>query len=419
MTTRVPFTPVDELGYWLDGPGEPNNVHLEVHVAGHLDTARLREAVEDTLTAHPLARARRAPLRGRQRRLEWEIPDRPETMLEPADWSTPEELARGQRHVLAAAPPLDSAPVRVQHAVGPDRDVVLLSAHHAVLDGLSCLRLLRSIVRRYAGAPDPVPANPLSVRVPRSGRDRPPRLSRRPPTRIAADRGRPLPGYGLLRLVLPCRPRTGLSAGTVNDVLIAALATAISRWNRTHDADVRALCITVPINARAPRAGRRAAGQPVPAGERHSQAGRQSTADTGGRRLADHVGEEPQRAAARPDHPGPGGAVVPGGRTGPPGASCPPTRGTAVQRHVTGVQPRQGGRAARIRCGGPGRGAVVLRTGADAARPVPRRARPAGRAAPLLPLPAGALRRRRSRAGSPNCSARPWRPSAIHASRRR
>ncbi len=248
----MPFTPVDELGCWLDGPGEPNNVHLEVHVAGHLDPARLGEAVGDTLTAHPLARARRAPHRGRQRRLEWEVPDRPGATLERARWSTPEELARGQRHLLAAAPPLDTAPVRVQHAVGPDRDVVLLSAHHAVLDGLSCLRLLRSIARRYAGAPDPVPANPLSLRVPRSGRDRPPRVSRRPPTRIAADRGRPLPGYGLLRLVLPCRPRTGPSPGTVNDVLIVALAVAIASWNSAHGADARNLRITVPINARPP-----------------------------------------------------------------------------------------------------------------------------------------------------------------------
>ena len=251
VVTLVPCTPVDELGCWLDGPDEPNNVHLEAVLAGHVDGARLRQAVRAALRAHPLARARLARARGLQRRLMWEIAPRLEAApIETVRWSTNEELEVMRQSMLARTPPLALTPVRIAHAVGPEHDVVLLNVHHAAMDGLSCLRLLRSIARRYAGHPDPVPADPLGLRIPPTGPERFRRAGRMPPTRIAADRAEPLPGYGFQRLVLPCRPRTEPAAGTVNDVLIVALATTIARWNATHGASADNLRITVPINAR-------------------------------------------------------------------------------------------------------------------------------------------------------------------------
>lgn len=251
---RVPCTPVDELGCWLDGPDEPNGVLLEAEVTGRLNPARLREAVASTLAAHPLARARLAPPRSWQRRLAWEIPDRPDAAVRLVRWRTPADLAAVRESALADAPPLASTVVRVQHAVGPGRDVVLLSAHHAALDGLSCLRLLRSVARRYAGRPDPVPADPLGLRQPQHGRvgASGTRLGR--PARIAVDCDRPRPGYGCARVVVPCWTRTAPVPSTVNDVLIVALAMTISTWNEAHDASGGNVRITVPINAREPGA---------------------------------------------------------------------------------------------------------------------------------------------------------------------
>ncbi|MGW5715166.1 hypothetical protein ACWEVP_03295 [Amycolatopsis sp. NPDC003865] len=247
---RVPFTLVDELGCWLDRPDEPNCVLLEAEVAGRLDSARLREAVAAALAAHPLARARRARHRSWHRRLEWEILDRPDTALRLIRWRTPEELAGLRESILSGAPPLESTVVEVRHAVGPSRDVVFLSAHHAALDGMSCLRLLRSVARRYAGRPDPVPADPLAVRLPQSGGDRSPTSQLRRPARIAADRDRSRPGYGCAHVVVPCRSSTAPGPQTVNDVLIVALAMTIAAWNQAHAVAGGKLRITMPINAR-------------------------------------------------------------------------------------------------------------------------------------------------------------------------
>lgn len=261
ITNRVPFTPVDELACWLDGPSEPNNVHLEAVVEGHLDPARLHAAVLDALDAHPLARARRLAPRPWHWRAIWEIADHPDVSpVEEVRWTTATDLARQRHRLLADAPPLGLAPpLRVRHAAGPDSDVILLSAHHALLDGLSCLRLLRSIACRYAGRPDPAPTNPLAVREPPlvgGERLHAPKGRLRPAARIAADRAHPLPGYGFERLTLPCLPRTGhgtgAPVGTVNDIMIVALAAAIAAWNAAHGADTGDLRITMPINARPP-----------------------------------------------------------------------------------------------------------------------------------------------------------------------
>ena len=167
--------------------------------------------------------------------------------------------------MLAAAPALDSGPpLRICLVVGDTGDVLILNAHHAALDGLSCLRLLRSVARRYAGRPDPVPADPFAARVVRTGpvrNDGPRGRGGWPPaTRIAPDRAHSLPGYGFHLVTLPCRPRTGRDNGkpaatirtTINDVLLTALMLTIAEWNGQHHRDTGTLRITVPLDARAP-----------------------------------------------------------------------------------------------------------------------------------------------------------------------
>src|SRR6476469_975409 len=150
MTVLLPFTPVDELGCHVDSAAEPNGIHLEVRVDGHLDAARLRAAVLASLAAHPLARALRVRWRGWHRRFTWAIADAPAVApLDEVRWRTEDDLAGHRASLLAAAPPLDlGPPLRFRHAVGPDQDMLFLNVHHAAMDGMSCLRLLRSVARR-------------------------------------------------------------------------------------------------------------------------------------------------------------------------------------------------------------------------------------------------------------------------------
>jgi len=251
MTGRlVPFTRVDELGCYFDDPAEPNNIHMEARLAGHLDPARLHAAVLAALDAHPLARARRAGWHGWQRRFHWEIADVPDVPpLDHVRWRDEDELAAHRLRLLAAAPPLDtSPPLRIRHAVGPNHDVLILNAHHAALDGLSCLRLLRSVARRYAGRPDPVGSPPPSspTRSPPTTADPPPL---RPAARIAADRAEPGPGCGFHLLSLPCRPIHNGQC-TVNDLLLAALCIAVGEWNTTHGTTTGPIRITMPVDIR-------------------------------------------------------------------------------------------------------------------------------------------------------------------------
>lgn len=249
MSARFPFATVDELSCYFDDPGEPNNVTLEAVIDTGLDPDRLRAAVSATFAARPRARVRRTPWRGWHTGFTWEIADWLD--VDPVDrvtWTTPAELAAHRDRVFARAPALHlSPPLRLCHAVGPDRDVLLLSAHHAALDGRSSLRLLRSIARHYTGEPDldPVPA-PTTTRPVKPGNQ----LHGRP-ARIAPEGGRDGPGYGFHLLELPCWPVAGAGAATVNDVLIAALALTIVDWNRRHDAAGGQLRITMPIDTRA------------------------------------------------------------------------------------------------------------------------------------------------------------------------
>jgi hypothetical protein len=255
MTVLLPFTPVDELGCHVDSAAEPNSIHLEVRVDGHLDAARLRAAVLATLAAHPLARARRTRWRGWHRRFTWAIADASAVApLDEVRWRTEDDLAGHRASLLAAAPPLDlGPPLRFRHAVGPDQDVLILNVHHAAMDGMSCLRLLRSVARRYAGLPDPPVADPLAVRAV-AGRPATAQHTRYPrqATRIATDAAAPGPGCGFHLTSLPLGVRDGLTkSATVNDVLIAALVLAVETWNRERGHDAGAVRITMPVNARA------------------------------------------------------------------------------------------------------------------------------------------------------------------------
>ena len=302
---RAPFGLIDELNCYYDTPDEPNNIHLEVQAAGTLDDSALRQALAGALAAAPRARARMTAGHALRRRYTWEFPPVPDVdPLTRAVWSDENELAAARTRFLASPPPLGtSPPVRLLLASGPGTSCVILNAHHAAMDGMSSLELLRDIAGRYraiAGdpaCPGPSPissgtassgtassgtassstassgtaslstassgsvpesAGPALPPAPRRGRVR--ALLPRPAARIAPDRERRerLGGCGLRLLPVPGIPRA--PGATVNDTLIAALIVTISRWNAAHrrppggitSAITRPIRITVPVNVRGP-----------------------------------------------------------------------------------------------------------------------------------------------------------------------
>jgi NRPS condensation-like uncharacterized protein len=291
---RRPFHLPDELTCYFDTPDEPANIHLELQLPGHLDRAAFRDAAAAALLANFRASSRRAGHGRLARRYAWEYPARldadPVTFTTFADET---ELAAQREAFIARSPSIDaSPPAALLVASGPDRDYVILNAHHATMDGLSWLDLLRDMSRRYRPATTPAPAGPTTgaelapvaaitaaaamtpVADPAAapgppGPPAPPGAPGAPggqdgagkggrqrgrPARIAADHGGER-GCGLRLLLLPgvpaVRPAGPGEKVTLNDALIAALVLTVDRWNDEHGRRPRTVRVTVPLNARA------------------------------------------------------------------------------------------------------------------------------------------------------------------------
>jgi NRPS condensation-like uncharacterized protein len=292
------FSIMDELNCYFDSPAEPNNVHVEIWLPGHLDPDRLRDAVTAMLADQPGAGARRAHRSWWRRGWAWEVP--PQADADPvstARWRTEADLDLARARFLATAPPLDrSPPFQLLLARGPGRDSLILNAHHAAFDGRSCLRLLRLIADRYGvgrpaepdrtdpfRAPAGPPARPQPPGQPRppgqqSSGTRPPTDQLpgshspvrwfRPPVRRAARiasrhasgrRPRRAPGYGFVLLEWPGVPAAPQPENeprvTVNDLLIAALIRAIMQWNASAHRRPGRVRISMPVDARPPGHG--------------------------------------------------------------------------------------------------------------------------------------------------------------------
>jgi NRPS condensation-like uncharacterized protein len=264
---------LDQLYLHLDRDDEPWSVHLEVRVDGALDEDALRAAVREAADRHPIARARLGAARGTDVRYRWEIAD--ELVRVPLDVvlaTADPALEAARSSLLSTSVPLDEAPpFRLTLARHPAGDSLILNLRHAAGDGISAARLMASVLRAYAGEPDPVPSiDPLAARdigalAGASARERIARAralvahlarSALPPARVAPDGGNPgLPGYGFELLALePPELETVMGlrreGATVNDVLLAALAMAIKRWNEDHGSDVGRVALMMPVNLR-------------------------------------------------------------------------------------------------------------------------------------------------------------------------
>ncbi|MFG2889226.1 condensation protein [Streptomyces sp. NPDC048248] len=197
---RVPFPVVDEIARHCLQDDEPETVHIEVHLPGRIDHARIRTAFHQALARHPRILMRQAPVRWWRRRYAWQLTATPDTdpVLFPPP--TADALAQARRRALVSCPPLDtSPPVRlevIERSGGAGGTVLLLTINHTALDGPACLRVLATAAELYGGAdnsPAPPPVRPHGagpgIDPTPPGSPLPARRAFSRPARIAADHG--------------------------------------------------------------------------------------------------------------------------------------------------------------------------------------------------------------------------------------
>src|SRR3954447_6319070 len=120
--TRTPFPVVDEVARHCLQEEEPETVHIEVHLPGRLDPARMRKAFTKALHRHPRILMREAAGPWYRRRYEWELTAEPD--LEVVSFPAPGRDAwRDARpRALVEAPPLSlSPPIRLEVVEGAGR----------------------------------------------------------------------------------------------------------------------------------------------------------------------------------------------------------------------------------------------------------------------------------------------------------
>jgi NRPS condensation-like uncharacterized protein len=293
------FTVPDELTCYYDRQCEPANVHLEARIPGRLDESAVQASVRAVLAAEPELQTRRLRAGNWQRGYFREYPVVPwADPLRAVTYADQAGLDRQRDAFLSESPPLDAAPpLLFLLASGPGGDWLILNAHHACFDGLSCLRLLRQVAAEYrtrtastgggsarrtpegqpsvgtqtavttpAGIPAAAaPAAGTPAAGTRAGRD--PRAGFRPHpitgsrsrariiARIAPgqDDASALPGYGAHLLTwdgLAIAQTLRSAAASVNDLLIVALMITIREWNESRVARRDLIRITMPVGDR-------------------------------------------------------------------------------------------------------------------------------------------------------------------------
>ncbi|MGW7052873.1 condensation protein [Streptomyces sp. NPDC054887] len=261
---------------------EPETVHIEVHLPGRLDPARLRTAFRRALLMHPRVLMREVPGRRHRQSFVWELTGEPDH--DPVRFARPgpDALGRARARALTECPSLAlSPPMRLEvievdggkaagelpeaglpgtGLPGVTRTVLLLTMHHTALDAGSGLRLLATTAEQYGGSaalPVPGPVRPGPSGPAATGGTG--RVMCARPVRIAPD-SRPEParasavGNGMLQVELPVPPRAGgtdgLAPWTVNDQLLVAATLMVSRWNTSQGRPAGPVRITMPVDDR-------------------------------------------------------------------------------------------------------------------------------------------------------------------------
>ncbi|MDQ1365493.1 MAG: hypothetical protein QOE57_1535 [Acidimicrobiaceae bacterium] len=227
------------------------SLQLEARVTGTLDETRLRRAfgeiLDGTAADHEVLN----------------VVDCPD-----------DDTLDSTRVLLQAAPVRvsDWPPLNARLARHPGGDVLMLNINHAASDGVSAMRILRSLAEAYRGEGDrdappdflvvgDVPVSPASAPVSRWKARYLLALERlrdllAPPAQLASDQAGDDPGYGFhlvslsadetRRIVDPGRP------GRSRNILLAALHLAIGDWNLEHGSPGHRIGVLVQVNLRPP-----------------------------------------------------------------------------------------------------------------------------------------------------------------------
>ncbi|WP_406371527.1 condensation protein [Streptomyces sp. NBC_00647] len=121
-SVRVPFPVVDEVARHCLQEEEPETVHIEVHLPGRLDPARLTAAFTEALRRHPRILMREAAGPWYRRRYEWELTPEPDVRVVSFPPPSRDALRTARTRALQEAPPLSAAPpvrLEVVRGAGP------------------------------------------------------------------------------------------------------------------------------------------------------------------------------------------------------------------------------------------------------------------------------------------------------------
>lgn len=254
------------------------SVQVEVRVSGRIDEEKLRASIRYATDKHPIARARIKPYGEGSVRYFWDIPEQIDHLpLTVYTASKDAEVAEARSRLQSIQVPLSLSPGFMLYLVHhPKGDWLMINVNHTMGDGLSTFRIIQSIVRHYAGEPDPVPElDPLSVRDlkklagSKTITQRIERIkllldhldkARQPPTRIqgrgvSVKNPDDLPGYGFELLAFSPKETKQFMArrvkpATVNDMLLAGLALTIREWNARNGGRTGRTAIMMPVNLR-------------------------------------------------------------------------------------------------------------------------------------------------------------------------
>jgi UDP:flavonoid glycosyltransferase YjiC (YdhE family) len=274
---RVPLSLAEQLFVRTDAPSEPGTMHLEIRVSGRLDEQRLDAAAAAAARAHVMTRMRLAPATQRRRLPHWEeIELHDGGLVEVAECPQDADgTAMDRIRARFYSTPLDTsaAPLlRLLLVRRPGGDSLLLSVHHAVMDGLGMARYLQSVGRAYAGVPDPMSdVDPLACRdlAATFGEHFPAQpggkafrtTGKRKRAQLDPQVARPAAGFGFVTRKLPLDWPTpeaahkDLRGARGEYAMIAALHRAVERWNRARGVPVDLITNLLPISVRLPEWG--------------------------------------------------------------------------------------------------------------------------------------------------------------------
>ncbi len=273
----VPFNLLDDTFHNIERSHEPWSIHFELKFERNLEPSRLSDSIRYALSHHPIARARKAPSNDGTTQFYWEIPEQPDQLpLTVIKANTETDIVKARDQLISLSVPTSLSPAfliyLVQHESG---DRLMMNINHTVADGMSMYRILSSILRHYAGEPDPVPDfDPTTVRDLKklSGTTsiadfivrakvflKHLAASAIAPARVHAqaanNAGQNRRGYSCVFLTLNAEETRQFMArrvkpATVNDLVLAGMLLSIARWNHQHGAKAKRVSAMMPMNLR-------------------------------------------------------------------------------------------------------------------------------------------------------------------------